>query len=399
VNPSSSFSMKKEEIKNIPENPGVYIFKNVKGEVIYVGKAANLRRRASSYFSGRNIKDSRIAEEARDIEYEETETVIEALIREAELIKKYRPSYNIKENDDRSFLHVVITDENYPRVLLTRGKDLENYKKRSVFGPFVYSSEIRNALKIIRRIFPYSTHTEKEIGKGRGCFYHQINLCPGVCAGKMSRSEYLKNIRNIELFLKGKRKEIISRLTKRMKEASKKMEYEKAEEFKRKIDALSYIQETALLSKKEKGDGVLRIEGYDVSNISGDLSVGSMVVFKGGEPSKSDYRLFNIRSVRGPNDIDMIKEILRRRVENNWPLPSVIVVDGGEGQVNGTKEVLGEKGLDIPVVGIAKGVDRKGERMVGDSVKVEKDILIKVQREAHRFALSHHRRTRKKNFL
>ena len=391
-----------KQIDEFPTTPGVYIFKNKDGGVIYIGKAANLKRRVRSYFNARDIKSKKITEEAKSAEFKETETVIEALIKEAELIKLYRPIFNIKEKDDRSFLHVVITKEEYPRVLLVRGKDLEKQNVRSFFGPFVFSSEIRNALKIVRKIFPYSTHTEKEIKKGEPCFYYQIDLCPGTCVGEIGKREYLKNIKNIEMFFKGKKKKIISKLKKEMKEAGNRLEFEKAEELKKKIKALMFIQDTALMAGRkssEKSDKP-RIEGYDISNISGDLAVGAMVVFKGSSLQKKEYRLFKIRSVRGPNDTEMLKEVIERRMKNDWPLPALIVVDGGKGQVNAVKKALEKEGLLIPVVGIAKGEDRKGESVVGKNpLGVGKETLLKTQREAHRFAINYHRSLRKKSFL
>ncbi len=176
------------QINKLPENPGIYIFKNKKGDIIYIGKAANIKRRVKSYFLN-NVKGKLllIKKETREIEIEETKTTIEALIREAELIKRERPKYNIKEKDDKSFLYLVITDDFYPRVILERGRNLEKKKVRSIFGPFVFSSEIRSALQIIRKIFPFSTHTKKETERKKSCFFNQINLCPGTCAGKIDR--------------------------------------------------------------------------------------------------------------------------------------------------------------------------------------------------------------------
>lgn len=389
----------RDEIKKLPETPGVYLFQDKEGKPVYIGKASNLRRRVRSYFTGKDVKNRKIVADTETIDYETKETVIEALIREAELIKEKNPFYNIKENDDRSFLYVVTTKEDYPRVILKRGKDLGKEKKRNVFGPFVYSSEIREALKTIRRIFPYSTHKKGEREKGKPCFYYQIGLCPGTCVGRVEKGDYLRNIKNIELFFKGKKKKIISELEKQMKEASKKMEYEKAEEIKKKRDALSHIQETALVGKKKKDSSSLRIEGYDISNISGNFAVGSMVVFQGDSPKKEDYRLFKIKEVVGPDDTKMLQEVLQRRLKRSWPLPSLLVIDGGRGQVNAIKRVLEKEDLVIPVVGVTKGESKKKETIIGESKRFKKEILFHVQHEAHRFALNYHQKLRKKNFL
>ncbi len=389
----------KDEIKKIPKTPGVYIFQNKEGDAIYIGKAANLQRRVQSYFIGKDKKSRGIIGDTKSINYETKETVIEALIREAELIKEKKPFYNIKENDDRSFLHVVITKEDYPRVILRRGKKLEEEEKKSVFGPFVYSAEIREALKIIRKIFPYSTHTKKEIKKGVACFHYQIGLCPGTCVGKVSKKDYIKNIENIELFFKGGKKKIILELERQMREKSEKLEYEKAKDIKRKIDALSYIQETALIGKKKEEVSSIRVEGYDVSNIAGNFSVGSMVVFKGSFPQKEQYRLFKIKEVTRSDDTKMIREIIQRRLQKSWPLPSLMVIDGGKGQVSTTKEALNEKGFDIPVVGVGRRGRGRKEKITGDIKGFERDVLLRVQHEAHRFALSYHKKIRKKHFL
>ncbi len=389
-----------EQLESLPESPGVYIFKDKREEVLYVGKAANIKRRVQSYFSpGERSKAGVIARETDKIATEKKETVIEALIKEAQLIKRFAPKYNVKEKDDRSFLYLVITDENYPRVLLERGKDLEKENTRSIFGPFVFSSEIRSALKIIRKIFPYSTHKKEEIERGRECFYYQIGLCPGTCVGAIKKREYLKEVKNIELFFEGKKKRVIERLRKEMKEKSKKEEFERAEELKKKINLLSYIQDIAVMGKEKEKEG-MRIEGYDISNISGSLAAGAMVVFEGESPKKEAYRRFKIRNVKEPNDTEMLKEVVERRLKRDWKLPHLILVDGGKGQVSVVREVLGKEGVSVPVVGIAKGKDRKGERVVGKvPFGIKKNTLLSVQSEAHRFAIDYHKKLRKKEFL
>jgi excinuclease ABC subunit C len=392
--------MLKDIIKNLPENPGVYLFKH-QNEVVYIGKAGNLKRRVKSYFSSKEKRVLKIREKIEDIDFIKTDTVIEALIKEAELIKKYKPILNIKENDDRSFLYVVTTKDVYPRVLLLRGKDVEKEKIRKIFGPFVYALEIREALKIIRKIFPYSTHTEKEVERGVFCFYYQINLCPGNCGKRIDKKEYLKNIRKIELFFEGGKKRIISLLEKEMEKESKLLNFEKADELKRKVNALKFIQDTALIKKKkEEKQNDFRIEGYDISHISGRFTVGAMVVFKNNVPDKKEYRLFKVRTIENQNDTGAIKEILKRRFKNNWDLPNLILIDGGKGQVSAVKEVLNEEGIFIPVIGIAKGKDRKKEEVIGEiPSNVKKEVLLRVQEEAHRFAISYHRKLRKKEFL
>jgi excinuclease ABC subunit C len=390
--------------KNMPETPGVYIMKGAKNEVLYVGKAGNLRRRVSSYFMRpHDLRIQRMVGEIKKIDRIQTETAIEALILEAELIKKYMPPFNIRETDDKSFLYVEITKEKFPRVFIVRGKS-EAAGER--FGPFTSASSIREALKIIRRIFPFSVHPSEKIGTfKRACFDYEIGLCPGTCVNAISRADYLKNIRNIKLFFKGRRRRLMKNLEKEMGSASKKLEFEKAEIIKRRIFAVQHIQDVAFISDNEIEDKKIiittphRIEGYDISNISGDSAVGSMVVFISGVPDKNEYRKFKIKTVVGANDVGMMKEVLRRRFNNPWAKPDLILVDGGGGQVNAAKEILEEVGHKIPIVGIAKGPNRKNDFFVGTVIpNMDKGILVKVRNEAHRFALNYHKKLRSVKF-
>ncbi|MGC9603292.1 MAG: GIY-YIG nuclease family protein [Minisyncoccia bacterium] len=386
--------------KNLPDTPGVYIFRNGAGKILYIGKAGNLKRRVSSYFlRPHDYRIQKLVSEIKKIECKKTDTAIEALILEAELIKKHQPQYNIREKDDTSFLFVEIVNEMFPRVLLVRGKDKPKGKR---YGPFTSSAQAREALKIIRRIFPFSTH---ETGKllRRPCFDYQLGLCPGTCIGNFSRTEYLKNIKNLELFFEGKKKKIIQNLKKEMAAASRGMEYEKADKFKRQLFALQHIQDVAFINEpgiQNAKIGEHRIEGYDISNISGISAVGSMVVFKNGKPDKNEYRKFKIKTIFKSDDTGMLKEILVRRFRNDWPKPELILIDGGRGQVNAAKEVLNKLALRIPIVGLAKGPERKKNELIG-KIPVFTDLktLIRIRDEAHRFAVSYHKMVRGRNFI
>lgn len=395
--------------KNLPQTSGVYLMKNSRGEIIYVGKAGNLKKRVASYFL--RPQDSRISmlvSEIAKIDYKKTDTVIEALILEADLIKKYSPKYNIKDKDDKSFLFVGITKEKFPRIILVRGKDVKKDECPIFFGPFTSASSIREALRIIRKIFPYSIHPENKAGKfSRPCFDYEIGLCPGVCvfADASARKEYLKNIKNIKLFFEGKKKQVLKNLEKDMKEAAKKQDFEKAEKNKRKIFALKHIQDIALIQSETwfpTGVG-FRIEGYDISNISGASAVGSMVVFVHGAADKSHYRKFKIRTVFQSDDTGMLREVLTRRFSrhaDDWPLPNLILIDGGVPQVNAAKQVLNELALVIPVVGIAKGPERKKNEFFGNIPSgVKEETLIRVRDEAHRFAIAYHKKVRGREFM
>lgn len=392
---------------HIPEEPGVYFMKGAKGEILYIGKAGNLKRRVSSYFlRPHDARIQKLVSLIRKIDYQETDTALEALILESALIKKYSPPFNIREKDDKSFLYVVITNEEFPRVLLARGKNVNEIKYKKKFGPFVAASSVREALRILRKIFPWHTHDPEKIGTyKRPCFEYEVGLCPGVCIGAISKKDYAKIIKNLSLFFEGKKDKVIAMFNKEMRAASKREEYEKAERIKRKIFALQHIQDTALihdddiLSLSETAPHGTRIEGYDISNISGTAAVGSMVVFVNGVPDKNEYRKFKIQTVTGPNDIAMLREVLTRRFHNKWTLPDLILIDGGKGQVNVANEVLHELGISIPVVGLAKGAERKRNDLIGTLPSgFAMETLIQVRDEAHRFAISYHKRVRGREF-
>ena len=382
-----------------PTTPGVYIMKNKTGVIIYIGKAVNLRRRVESYFT--RPHDSRIealVNEISSIDYQQTDSALEALILESKLIKKYEPKYNIKDKDGKSFLYVQITREKFPKVLLVRGKELT---KGVYFGPFVSASSIRAGLNIIRKIFPWADHGDIKLGK-KPCFNYEIGLCPGTCIGVISKSEYSRNIKNLKLFLKGEKKKIIRILEKEMQLKSKNQNFEEAEKIKRQLFALQHIHDTAFAEKNEfilPGETKQhRIEGYDISNISGTSAVGAMVVFVGNKPAMDQYMLFKIKTIIGSNDTGMIYEVISRRFKNNWPLPNLILIDGGLGQVNSAKKAMIDSGFSIDVLGIAKGKTRKNNRFVGEIPSfTDKETLIKVRDEAHRFSLNYHIMTRKRN--
>lgn len=397
---------------NLPDNPGVYLMKDASGEIIYVGKAGSLKRRVFSYFlKAHDNRISRLVSEIKEIDYVETPTVIEALILESELIKKYEPKFNIKDKDNKSFLYVVITKEEYPRVLLVRGTELKRIKSSRVFGPFVSASSIRAALGILRRIFPWNNHPAAEIGKAkRPCFNYQIGLCPGTCTGAISRRDYGRIIKNLILFFSGEKIQIIKNLKLELTKLSESQKFEAAAKVRDMIFNLEHIYDTALVTKDiEPGDKIEsginvygRIEGYDISNISGYSAVGSMVVFVNGVPEKSEYRKFKIKTVTGANDVGMLREVLARRFQNKWTKPDIILIDGGWGQVNAAVEILKEFNLKIPVLGIAKGITRKKDELVFGRENLElgrlagqyKDIFVAVRDEAHRFAIGYHRQLR-----
>jgi len=442
----------KRIVKFLPKSSGVYEFRDKKGKILYIGKATSLKDRVGSYFRGfkgltlaaAKVKpwNSRIANmvsEITDIKIHKTDSVLEALILESNLIKKRQPKYNVEGKDDKSFAYVVITREKFPRVLVVRETDLikfsilkfhqssafpfrlqssRNSSKPSffkTFGPYTSKKQLEIALKLIRKIFPY--HSAKQISRNC-CFEYQIGLCPGPYAGAISKNDYLKNIHGIKMILQGRKKKLLTELEKQMREYSHRNEFEKAAESRNRIFALKHIRDVALITCDEKFKiqnskfKIPRIEAYDISNIGGDFATGAMVVFAGNVSDKSQYRKFEIRTVAGIDDIGMMREMLRRRFQNNWPLPDLIFVDGGKGHLNMAQNVVAEFGHNIPVVGVAKGPTRKISNFkfqISNQFQMPKDQKLKniidnkllvanIMGEAHRFAISYHKNLRRKKW-
>jgi len=393
--------------KHILDVPGVYIMKNAKGEILYIGKAGNLKRRVSSYFlRPNNIRIETMVSHIQSIETRETDSALEALILESALIKKHQPPFNIREKDDTSFLYVVITREQFPRVLLVRGKDLNSIKGLT-FGPYVSSSSIKEALKILRKIFQWNAHQPEKIGiYKKPCFEYEIGLCPGTCVGSVDVGEYKKTIKKLILLFEGKKDLIIDELEKEMKLASKELKFELANKLKKQIFALTHIRDTALIASdnfqfsifnfQSNSQTSLRIEGFDISNISGTSAVGSMVVFVNGIPIKDQYKKFKIKTVEGPNDVRMLREVLMRRFKHaEWRFPQCILIDGGKPQVNEAIRTLKVMNISIPVVGIAKGKKRDKNEFIGLIPEgIEEKTLIAIRDEAHRFAIKYHKELR-----
>ncbi len=398
--------------------------KDACGAVIYVGKAGNLKRRVSSYFArAHDLRIERLVNEIKKIDCQKTDTALEALILESKLIKRLNPKFNVKEKDDKSFLYVAITKEKFPRVLLARGSRVKSQGSRidDWYGPFTSAGSIREALKILRRIFPWSNHiVTRDMRQAtrdatKPCFDYEIGLCPGTCIGAISSKDYLKNINRLKLFFAGKKLRVLGSLQKEMKAASKRLEFEKAEKLRRQIFALQHIRDTALINEEPFPHTTyylphtFRIEGYDISNISGASAVGAMVVFRGDHPRKDEYRKFKIKTIHGSHDVGMLREVLGRRFGNwkleignskRWPLPDLILVDGGIPQVNAARSVLREYGLAIPIVGIAKGPTRKRNDVIGIiPAGISRKTLIRVRDEAHRFAIGYHKKLRGREFI
>lgn len=398
----------------LPDSPGVYLFKGRGGNILYIGKATSLRGRVRSYFS-RDLSSARgslvvgMIEKASRVDYIKTDSVLEALILEAKLIRKHKPYHNVREKDDKSYNHIVITDEDFPRVLLIRGRNLElqplTFKLKTSFGPFPHSSLLKEAMRILRKIFPWRDSCTPS--QGKPCFNRQIGLCLGVCTGEISKGDYRKLIRNLMLFLDGRKMALVGKLKREMKSYAKKREFERANELKKTIFSLERVSDISLIKEEPRSPStmlgvirLLRIEAYDIAHTSGKEMTGVMTVVENGIAKKSDYRKFKIRGVTGANDTAALAEVLARRLgHNEWPLPNIIVVDGGKAQRNAAERVLAHAKLSIPVISVVKDEYHCPRGVEGDRELArtnENDILLG-NAEAHRFAIAYHRKLRSKN--
>lgn len=389
----------------LPDSPGVYFFRDARKKILYIGKATSLRDRVRSYFSP-DLADTRsplikaMVRNAVSITVQETGSVLEALLLEAQLIKKHKPPHNTGGKDDKSHNFVVITDEKFPRVLIKRGRDLTKKKTKEkpkyIFGPFPHGTQLKEAIKIIRKIFPFRDTCTPNSKKP--CFNRQIGLCPGVCSDEITERDYKKVIRNIRLLFEGKKGSLLKALEKEMVLAAHKLEFEEAQKIKETIFALNHIQDIALIKDASfKTLDNLRIEAYDIAHLSGMFVVGVMTVVEGGETQKSEYKKFKIKGFQGADDTKALREILERRLTHpEWQLPKLIVVDGAMAQKNAAEQVLRDAGIKIPVVAVVKNERHKPKDILGDkSIKdeYEKQIIL-ANAESHRFALSFHRKSR-----
>lgn len=416
----------------LPQKPGVYLMKNKEGVIIYVGKASSLRDRVKSYFhesAKYSSKVNALVSNIANIDYIITKSELDALIMESGLIKKYRPKYNVMYKDDKAYPFLKLTvQENFPRLYITR-RILPDGAK--YFGPYVIGS-VRNMLKTLYKLYPLrDCSLAMDKSAKRACIKEQMKMCAAPCIGKITKEKYNNLVEKVIGFLEGKQYEQLNLLTKKMKKASANLEYEEAAKFRDLIEVvkllISQSEHKVSLSKFAKEErrkqlliqaaDELRkslnldkvpeyIEAFDISNLSGSESVGSSAVFKFGEPEKSEYRRYKIKTVKGINDVAMMAEIVRRRYAKitgeNQILPDLILIDGGKGQLEKARAELEKLNLEkLPVAALAKKNEEIFLPGKINPVILPKDsaalhLLQHIRDEAHRFALSYHKKLRAK---
>lgn len=424
----------------ITTKPGIYIF-HQGNKVLYVGKAVNLKKRLASYFRKNiNGKIRQLLQEAKSLDWIETASEIEAFLQEAELIKKYRPKYNIVLRDDKNYFYAGITKEKFPRIFITHQiTKMQSVKRKTqsdntgpkidYVGPFTSGTALKIVLKLLRRIFPYCTCKKSH---RRPCLSSQIGRCFGYCCienvklktQSAKQTEYVGNIKSAVAVLSGRKKKLIFQLKKEMKAVAKNQEFEKAAKLRDQISGLenifshrpflagdlkrSHRDHWSKIKKDLKiildtENDILRIEGYDISNISGQEATGSMVVFIDGKSIKSEYRKFRIKTIKQISDVDMLKEVIGRRLRHQeWPYPDLLLVDGGKAQLNAVlKElrIMNDK-LQIRVVALAKREEElymENKRLPIKLSSLSQNTAFffqRVRNEAHLFARRYHHKLR-----
>lgn len=411
----------KKKLTQLPNSPGVYFHKDKKGNLIYVGKAANLKNRVRQYFQQSTLKDAKVnapktvlhIKAIDDLDWVVTETEVDALFLEAELIKRYKPKYNLALRDDKSNSYVrVDIKSNHPTVTMTR-RPLDDGAE--YFGPYIDNGQVKRALKYLRRAFPYDT--KKSTGRRVALDYH-IGLSPGLEESRTSLEDYRKNLRKLMSYLRGNRTQIMNEIEKDMKQAAKDQDFELAAQLRNQLYSLKALKKQVVFGDKEYIDiskdqalnglqellelkgAPTRIEGYDISHQQGTNNVASMVVFTNGIPDKAEYRKFRMRTP-GNDDFGHMREVISRRFSGRnlekWPKPDLLLIDGGKGQVGSALSVLKEKHINVPLIGLAKRFEtivmprgnEYDEIVLGVDSNVTK-LLQRIRDESHRFAVSYH---------
>lgn len=426
-----------EKLSQLPKSPGVYFHKDKTGQIIYVGKAAVLKNRVRQYFQAsrnRDPKTEALVAEIVDVDWIEVESEIEALFLEAEMIRRYMPQYNILLRDDKSSTYVRIDMKaEYPSLTFTRRPLDDN---ASYYGPYLSAFSLKRALKYLRKIFPYSIHADLP---KRACLQYHLGLCPGPETGQLDSKEYKARLKKLIMYLKGERVQLVNQLEAEMNRAAKKKDFETAAVLRNQLFALRNLNKQIIFSDRENLDlskdhalndlsellGLekipRRIEGYDISHMSGTDTVASMVVFTNGVSDKNQYRKFKMR-IPGNDDFAHMREVMTRRLHDDnvkkWGMPNLYLIDGGKGQLSSALSVLGEKDIKLPAIGLAKQFEeivikkdwpfvrineKKIKELHGTIAKSDDfwivnlpdtshvvKLLQRIRDESHRFAVSYH---------
>ena len=425
----------KDYTHNIPHLPGVYIMRDSAANIIYIGKAKDLKNRITSYFhSDTDSKSFSIISAMRTINYILCSSEREAFLVERELIKKVQPYFNAMWKDDKSYPYIKLTAEDFPRLIMTRKviNDGSLY-----FGPYPQLTYIKKLIVWLNKVFKirpckinFSENNLPKEEKVKSCLYYHTGMCFGPCMGKISSEDYKNNLKEAELFFKGKFKKLKTVWEKEMFAASSEQNYEKAKEIRDRLYAIEAMKQRVVISQISVEDinqyvlktdslqelkQVLKLqklpavmECFDISNTSGTNPVASMVRFINGKPDKSGYRKFKIKTVDQINDFAMINEAVFRRysgiIRRNEQFPDLVIIDGGKGQLAYAQKALDEIGIYLPLISLAK--QEEEIFMVGKekSIKLSRNslalrVLQAIRDEAHRFAITFHKSLRAKEFL
>lgn len=432
----SSFDLR-EKVRNLPTTPGVYLMKDAKGRVIYVGKAVNLRSRVGSYFTKAAAVERRTADlvpEIRDLDVIETDSEVDALLLEARLIKDVQPRFNQELKDDKTFPYLeIFIREDFPRVEFTRTPQPRGTK---LYGPFTNAKKLRGTIAVLQKIFRFRTcsldiHEEDERWRWfRPCLLASINQCTAPCNLRISKEDYRKDVNRLRMFLDGKKGKLLKDMHAEMQQASKELKFEKAARIRDQIHALenlnlrgdleAHAQPEVFYIDPEKGMAGLkkvlklpelprRIEGVDIAHLQGGETVASLVQFIDGLPFKHGYKRFRIRSVEGVDDFASIREVVSRRFrrlqQEGESFPDLLLIDGGRGQLNAALEAFRAIGITPPAtISLAK---REEEVYVPDEPEPRRlskhsyalRLLQYVRDESHRFAQHYHHILRRKSTL
>lgn len=438
--------MSRDLSKTLPDSPGVYLFKNKAGRVLYVGKAKNLSARVKTYFQRPQElephKQLMMPQVAR-VDYLTTDSEIAALLLEANLIKKKRPKYNILLKDDKSYKYIKIDySVDFPKIYFVRqpqpaARHRTNRPRDIYFGPFADGYAANQALELMRPVFQWRS-CDRDLSYDdskfyrQPCLYYHIKLCRAPCLHLISRADYERLISDAVQFLRGRSSDLIKKLETEMAQLSRRRLYEQAALKRDQIGHLKKItsQRQSLAARTEQTAtdwlaqqtldpaaawrelcqvislpaGAARLEAYDISNIQGTAATGSLVVFNNGRPRSSEYRRFAIRGKTTPDDVSMMGEMLTRRFRHlgkNWPAPDLILVDGGKPQLNLAHRLLKTLRLKIPVISLAKReeeifIPERAQPIKLPRANPARLLLQQIRDEAHRFAIAYHVNLRRK---